>query len=64
MLRQVELRSPERGSAWIGATRRSISLVFYRWFERETDHPFFRTVYGFRTDKLNVPDDFEVPGIE
>ena len=34
------------------------------WFEREATRSFFQTVSGFRTDKLNVPDDFEVPSIE
>ena len=35
-----------------------------RWFEREAARSFFQTVSGFHTDKLNVPDDFEVPSIE
>ena len=35
-----------------------------RWFEREATRSFFQTVSGFHTDKLNVPDDFEVPSIE
>jgi putative transposase len=34
------------------------------WFEREATRSFFQTVSGFHTDKLNVPDDFEVPSIE
>jgi putative transposase len=34
------------------------------WFEREANRSFHQMVSGFRTDKLNVPDDFEVPGIE
>jgi REP-associated tyrosine transposase len=34
------------------------------WFEREANRSFFQTVCGFRIDKLNVPDDYEVPGIE
>jgi len=34
------------------------------WFEREATRSFFQTVSGFRMDKLNVPDDYEVPSIE
>jgi putative transposase len=34
------------------------------WFETEARRSFFETVSGFHTDKLNVPDDFEVPSIE
>jgi len=34
------------------------------WFEREATLSFFQTVSGFRMDKLNVPDDYEVPSIE
>ena len=34
------------------------------WFEREANRSFFQTVSNFRTDKLNVPDDFEVPSID
>jgi putative transposase len=34
------------------------------WFKREANRSFLRTVSGFRTDKLTVPDDFEVPSIE
>jgi len=34
------------------------------WFEREASRSFFQTVSDFRTDKLNVPDDFEVSSIE
>jgi putative transposase len=34
------------------------------WFEREANRSFLQTVSNFPTDKLNVPDDFEVPGIE
>ena len=33
------------------------------WFERTAARSFSQTVSGFRTDKLNVPDDFEVPSI-
>ena len=28
------------------------------WFEREARPAFVKTVYSFKTDKLNVPDDF------
>jgi putative transposase len=34
------------------------------WFERQANRSFFQTVSNFPTDKLNVPDDFEVPSIE
>jgi len=34
------------------------------WFERKAARSFFQTVMGFRSDKLNVPDDFEVRSIE
>jgi putative transposase len=34
------------------------------WFERKAARSFFQTVTRFRTDKLNVPDDFVVPSIE
>jgi putative transposase len=34
------------------------------WFEREATHSFYQTVSRFKTDKLNVPDDYEVPAIE
>jgi REP-associated tyrosine transposase len=34
------------------------------WFERGATRSFFKTVSGFQTDKVNVPDNFEVPGIE
>ncbi len=34
------------------------------WFEREATRSFFQTVSGFQTDKVTVPDDFEVPSIE
>jgi putative transposase len=30
------------------------------WFEREAAPAFQKTVAGFRTDRLNVPDDFEI----
>jgi putative transposase len=33
------------------------------WFEREATRSFYQTVCNFKTDKLNVPDDFEVPAI-
>jgi putative transposase len=29
------------------------------WFERTATRAQVRTIYGFKTDKLNVPDDFE-----
>jgi putative transposase len=28
------------------------------WFEKEADNAFYRTVLSFKTDKLNVKDDF------
>jgi putative transposase len=34
------------------------------WFEREANRSFFQTVSRFRTDKLNIPDNFEVPSIQ
>jgi REP-associated tyrosine transposase len=34
------------------------------WFERKATRSFFQTVSGFQTEKLNVPDDYEVPSIE
>jgi putative transposase len=33
------------------------------WFERRASHSFYQTVSAFRTDTLNVPDDFEVTSI-
>ncbi len=34
------------------------------WFESKAERSFFQTVSGFRTDKITVPDDFEVPSME
>ncbi len=34
------------------------------WFEREATRSLFKRVSGFQIDKLSVPDDFEVSGIE
>lgn len=34
------------------------------WFERKAAHSFYQTICSFPTDKLEVPDNFEVPGIE
>ena len=31
-----------------------------RWFERSATPAQFKTIYRFKTDQLNVPDDFEV----
>jgi putative transposase len=31
-----------------------------RWFERAATPAQIKTIYNFKTDKLNVPDDFEV----
>ena len=31
-----------------------------RWFERNANRSFFRTIMNFRSDKLNIPDDFKV----
>jgi len=30
------------------------------WFETKAPRPFYRTVCGFKTDKVNVPDNFDV----
>jgi putative transposase len=34
------------------------------WFERTAKRSFYQTVSSFKTDSLNVPDDFEVSSIE
>jgi putative transposase len=34
------------------------------WFERKATRSFFQTVAAFPTDKLHVPDDFEVQSVE
>jgi putative transposase len=31
------------------------------WFERRADPAFLKTVMGFPSDRIKVPDDFEVP---
>jgi putative transposase len=34
------------------------------WFERKAARSFYQTLSAFKTDKLNVPDNFEVSGTE
>ena len=37
------------------------------WFERRATPAFYKTVMGFKSDRINVPDDFEVdwdPAVE
>ena len=31
------------------------------WFERTASPAQVKTIYGFKTDKLQVPDEYEVP---
>jgi len=48
---------------WTAPAKRSGDGAFEcsaRWFERTAAPAQIKTIYRFKTDQLNIPDDFEV----